>query len=300
MISNFSYEVYIPSLGDNIRYNELDNRTYLNMLKFLRNNDDVGLELLLEDLITTLQVSGDKIKMSRLDKYCVVLTIIMVCIGNDLQFTVTCNQTQKEYNVDIRIGDIISKINELKLTDINIKLDDSNSITVSIPASIRGNDVNVIDKIKLNNREYDVSQATDKQIDQIIEHMPYNVFTRMRDTFADIHKQTNNIVYFKHRTPYVADSTYTSYNFNLYDDSFYNFIKTLLREDLLGYYKMYYALTTKFKFDMNYIQSITPAETKMYLSMVREDIKQRQEAIEQSSKSNPGASIPLSMPPDAS
>ena len=122
----------------------------------------------------------------------------------------------------------------------------------------------------------------------------------MRDTFADIHKQTNNIVYFKHRTPYVVDSTYTSYNFNLYDDSFYNFIKSLLREDLLGYYKMYYALTTKFKFDMNYIQSITPAETKMYLSMIREDIKQRQEAIEQSSKSKPGESIPLSMPPDAS
>ena len=48
MIRNFNYEVYIPSLGDSIRYNELDNRAYLNMLKssFTINEKEINLKLI--------------------------------------------------------------------------------------------------------------------------------------------------------------------------------------------------------------------------------------------------------------
>ena len=80
--------------------------------------------------------------------------------------------------------------------------------------------------------------------------------------------------------------------FNLYDDTFYEFIKMLFKEDLLSFYKMYYALTTKFKFDMTYVQSITPAETRMYLTFVQEDVSEKKKQIEDASRSSPASNNP--------
>ena len=268
----------MPSQARDVKFYELQNREYLNILKFLQNQDDDNLEIFLENLIQKTCTEPDLYKeFNRLDKYCIILSVIMICIGNTLEYTLTCSETEKQFNVEIVLSDIISKINNINFSDITISLTGDDYMKVSGPTSLRGVSDNIIQTLHINNKTFDMTQYSTDQLDVIVRDLPYNVFAHLRDTFQNIHNDCQDIIYFSYRSPHVDDAKPTEYKFNIYDSSFFEFIKTLLKEDLLGYYKIFYALTTKFKFDMTYIQSITPSETKMYLSFVKEDIKLRQE-----------------------
>ena len=296
MINRFSYNVYVPSLRRSVRYTELNSMTYMIILKYIQNDDDDGLEHMLEHLIEQLCVEKIHMnKLTRLDKYCILMTIIMVCVGNTLQYNIQCPSTNKEYMIDIVLSNIISQINEIDVTDMRVDLDEHNYITMTTPGSIRGSITNILSQVCINNKTYDVSGLTDDQLNGLFDKLPYNIFSELQQTYRNVNKQCEDIVYMQYKSPYVKDSRAVEYKFNLYNDEFFKFIKLLLREDLLNYYKMYYSLTTKFKFDMTYIQSITPTEIKMYLGMVREDIKKKQEQLEQSAGKNK-QTLPVSMP----
>ena len=296
MINGFSYNVYVPSLRRSVRYSELNSMTYMVILKYIQNDDDDGLEHMLEHLIEQLCVEKINMKkLTRLDKYCIVMTMIMVCVGNTLQYNILCPETDKEYMIDIVLGNIISQINEIDVTDLRVDLDEHNYITMTTPGSIRGPITNTLSQVCINNKTYDVTGLTDDQLNGLFDKLPYNIFSELQQTYRNISKQCDDIVYMQYKSPYVKDSREVKYRFNLYNDEFFKFIKLLLREDLLNYYKMYYSLTTKFKFDITYIQSITPTEIKMYLGMVRDDIKKKQEQLEQSTgKQN--QNLPVSAP----
>ena len=296
MINGFSYNVYIPSLRRSVRYSELNSMTYMVILKYIQNDDDDGLEHMLEHLIEQLCVEEINMKkLTRLDKYCIVMTIIMVCVGNTLQYNILCPETDKEYMIDIVLGNIISQINEIDVTDMRVDLDEHNYITMTTPGSIRGSITNTLSQVCINGKTYDVTGLTGDQLNGLFDKLPYNIFSELQQTYKNINKQCDDIVYMQYKSPYVKDSREVKYRFNLYNDEFFKFIKLLLREDLLNYYKMYYSLTTKFKFDMTYIQSITPTEIKMYLGMVRDDIKKKQEQLEQASGKQK-QNLPVSAP----
>ena len=218
--------------------------------------------------------------------------MIMIGIGNTLEFKITCTETDKEFNVDIIISDIISKINSIDINNMEIPLDAENYIVVSTPSEIFGDESNYIKQLYINNQLFNMVELSTDERDVVIEQLPYNVFDRIHNMFHHIYKQCDEIVYFEYRSPHVPDSKPIQFTFNLYDSTFFDFIKTLLRDDLLSYYKMYYSLTAKFKFDITYLQDITPAETKMYMSFIREDLQERKEQVNEATSKIPNIKMP--------
>ena len=214
----------------------------------------------------------------------------MVCVGNILEFSITCPDTDKTYNIDITVSDIIPKINNLDFAEITVPIYDDNHMVVSIPDSILGSTDNYIKRLYINNNIFDLSSMTDTEVSTVIEQLPYNVFHRLQDALHDIYEQCDNIVYFTYTSPYVPASKPVKFRFNLYDASFFDFIKTLLRDDLLSYYKMIYSMISRFKFTESHINSITPAELKMYMSFVKEEVKVHNDRVESMSK-KPTSSI---------
>jgi len=269
--------VYVPSVARSVKFKEITNHNYMNILKFIQNNDDTGLVMYLEHLISDR--CNESVKgFDRLDKYCIVLTMIMICIGNQLEYTMTCPVTDKEFNIEINVGHIISSINDIEITETDASLGGGDFITLCPPMDLHAEVETLLKQIHINGKTYDISNYTSDQLDNLVSMIPYNIFTELQQIHQSIHSKCDNIVYYKYVNPHMQENNTTEYKLNLFDGSFFRFIKTLLREDLLGYYKVYYSLSTKFKFDMQYIESITPAETKTYMSLIREDIKKRDEA----------------------
>ena len=293
MIDRFCYDVYVPSLARDIKFYELDNAAYMTILKFLQNNDDDGLCMFLEGLIETLCVDYTLCNnLNRLDKYCIVLTMIMISVGNVLEYNVTCRETEQEYKIEIKINEIISKINNIQGKEHRVTMSNGGEVVVSLPMSLSSNFSSIISSVKFGKKTYDLTTMNEEQLDTIISSLPYNVFEKIKKQYSVIHEQCGEIVYYSYKSPYIKNAVSTEYKFNIFNNTFFDFIKLLLNEDLLNYYKMFYSITTKFKFDMQYVQSITPSETKMYMSFIKEDIKHKQDQIEANrNKNSPGLSV---------
>jgi len=290
----FCFTVYIPSLHRDEHIYELITGEYLGILKFIQNNDNIGLSNYLEYIVETKCQDPEIFKnLNRLDKYCIILSLVMVCVGNLLEFSITCPETDKTYNIDITVSDIIPKINNLDFAEITVPIYNDNHMVVSIPDSILGSTDNYIKRLYINNNTFDLSSMTDTEVSTVIEQLPYNVFHHLQDALNDIYEQCDDIVYFTYTSPYVQASKPVKFRFNLYDTSFFDFIKTLLRDDLLSYYKMIYSMISRFKFTESHINNITPAELKMYMSFVKEEVKVHNDRVESmSSKSTSSISPP--------
>lgn len=285
-MNRFCYDVYVPSIQSNVKFYELLNKDYLSMLKFLQNNDDPGFATFVDHLLTQLIVDKHaQHQFDRLDKYCILLTIMMICVGNVLEFTTTCSETDKQFTIDIVIGKVVSSINDIQVSSHVVDVGDDIQIKLSPPRSLFGPFRTPINSITVAGVEQDTTSLTDDQLDDLIATLPYNVFTQLQQVYKDIHEQCDNVTYFSYKNPHQLDKPPVEYVFNLFDDSFFQFIKLLIRDNLINYYKMMYTLTTKFKLDMSYIQNITPNETKTYMSLIREDVKQLKEKQEQAQQS---------------
>lgn len=293
MNSKFSYSVYIPSLHREVRFYELHNKEYFHVLKFIQNNDDEGLSDLLEHILRELVVEKGIIdQFTRVDKYCAIMYIIMICVGNQLEYTLVCDETKKEYSVAIIISSIIGMINELDYGNIEIEIGPGAHLIMSIPTSLSGPSENIMKSLHINDSVFDLTSMTSEQVDNIMDSIPYSTYASLHDTIAMIHRECNDIIFFEYKSPFSEESS-SMFRFNIYNNTFFDFIKLLLRDDLLNYYKIYHALITRFNYDASYIESITPSELKTYLTLIREDNEERRKEIEKQAPPTPGPSMPV-------
>ena len=72
--------------------------------------------------------------------------------------------------------DIVSKINNIQFSNINIPLNDTDYVSVSGPVSLRGSSDNIIQSIHINGKIFDVDQYSTEELKTIIESMPSNIF----------------------------------------------------------------------------------------------------------------------------
>ena len=82
----FSSKLFLPILNEEIRYLNLNNNNYLDILKFITNNDDEGLidyfyNILQEKILDKNLVS----KLSVIEKFLILLDLRSILLGDKLQ-----------------------------------------------------------------------------------------------------------------------------------------------------------------------------------------------------------------------
>ena len=132
MIDRFCYKVYLPSKKEFFNFYELNNKEYLAILKFNRNNDKPNLSKYLENLIT--EKSVDRIDdLHRIDKYCIILTMIIVSVKPVFKLVGTCDETDNTYDIHVNGNDILDKISNVQYTDITSHVSGDLSIHYGYP-----------------------------------------------------------------------------------------------------------------------------------------------------------------------
>ena len=114
MPSEFCYKVYLPSTDTYEYFKELNNKELLTMLKYCANDDKSGFADYMECII--LKKSVNTLTLHRLDKFCILYTMMLVCIKNTVTLVCKCEDTDKDYNTVINIIDLLNVISNIKYT----------------------------------------------------------------------------------------------------------------------------------------------------------------------------------------
>lgn len=281
MLDRFVFNVYLPSIKDYVRVSELTNREYINILKFNRNNDTRGLSDYLEWLITTK--TEQHIKLHRIDKFCILLTLIMANITSNVTLTGRCEETDQEYEVHVDVADVLNIITNIdytehEITHANIKM------TTRYPTSIMTHNPTIQDivyDITVDGHVYNTCDMTEEQFNQVIGNLPGRMFKSIVESVKDIRDKHSDIVLLDVFSPYIDNPTHNSLTLDLMGNSLYDFICTLFGNDLNGFYELQFAMMNNYKFPPEYYMSITPTEVKAFYGYMKSDVEKKNKHIEQ-------------------
>lgn len=284
----FQYKVYLPSISDYVRVDELKNHEHLNIIKYNKNNDIVGLSNYLESLIHN-KISNKDISLHRIDKFCIILTMIMVCIDSTITLQSTCEVTEQDYEIVIDVGDILNIISNVEYNNTILK---SNDIYMNIqyPSNILvSGDIDVKDYIKsieIHSNVYELETLSAHDIDSIISKLPGNIYPRLLKMIEALKAPHKNINILTFKSPYDDESEETRIEFNLTTNDILHFILLLLGNDLNAFYELQFNMMSNYHFPPDYFMKCSPIESKIYYNYMKSDVDQKNKQIEESRKQN--------------
>lgn len=304
MNGKFKFGIYLPTLGTYGQFGELSSSNYLDIIKFIQNNDDDNLIKMFNKLVSELIEQPDMIsRLTRIDMFCILLNLRIVCVGSKVELKIRCPATKKPFTVPVDLYDILDSVTnyDIQYTE-SIKIGESCEITLIPPVSLQTNEdddvvLNSISRIILNGTEYNTSEYTLKQKEEIIDHLPGNILKKILDHITKNHKHYN-IHAIKYRSPHDASSDHVTYDLQLYNNSFYEFIKTIYNNNLEEQYYLRYILSHRLGFNSEYIETRTPAEIDTYVGFYKQELEEQKKQNEkQQGTGGQGPMLPPAMSP---
>jgi hypothetical protein len=290
-VRRFTYTAKLPSCNKVINIKELLYFDYKQLVKTLTNdNNHVTIDFF-EDLIKN-SCEGDTSLFTFIDKIIVLLTIRAVCISPDLELTVTCPATDKTFNTNIQIFDIINNLSTLNLSpDIystkKTYNDNKLIIELGMPGKITldQEDFNlisaVIKKLTINGNDVTVDKHT------LIEHLPMSVLKDISDYVLYLSNTIRDIKLLDILSPYTNENNNIQVPLNLFANSILDFLKMCFKRGLISLYELEYFLISKLHIDFDLIKNSTLAELNIYINLFKDEKRDE----ESRNKANKGLNL---------
>ena len=287
----FSSKLFLPVLKKEIRYLNLNNHNYLDILKFVINSDDEGLidyfdNILLEKILNKNLVN----KLSVVEKFLILLDLRSILLGDKLQLI-----NKENVNIDLSISSIrdnlIKNINNIEL----IKYIDYNTIqlSLSIPKSFDSVNIDkiykeIIDKIKIGEDNIEFFSLIDEEKDIIINNLPANLAQELLQFIEYCQEISETIDIIKGNERIGLDSV----PLRLFDKTLFMFLKNTFGNDLMGFYELQFNMMSKLNVSSDNFMKMSPAECKIFIQFYNQDMKRQEDAQKSSNSVSSMPSMP--------
>jgi len=270
-------------LTDNksVECRELPNRLYVPFVKSIMNNDNVIISNFLDKIIEYTIINKNQIKeLNCIDKFLILLDLRSISINNNI----TINTGQLFNNTNVEIDKLCAHILEsLPIITEQVFIDDLIKIRINIPKDISyefTNIANTIQSIQIDKDLIQMNQVTSKMRESILNFIPAKLFNQIIN-FIDITTKSMEHI------DIIAANTkqnISKVEFNIFNNTLFEFIKAIYNENLLNVYKMQYILMSKLNYDNDTYLNLTPNESQLHLNFYNEELKQQQDEYNKNSK----------------
>jgi hypothetical protein len=289
---DYTTKLFLPILKQNIRYKNITNKNYFDIIRFITNNDDEGLNEYFEWLLYDIIIDKDIIKkLTNVEKFLILLDNRSNTIGNSLQI-----KNDKNNKIELSIitikNDIIKNLNKLNLT----KVVNSETYTVefSLPKSLIINSIDdiykqIFNKIRIEEDEIQFSLLTDQEKLDIINIIPAEISAEMMSFIKNTKEGLTKIKIITENTKIGLENI----DLNSYDSTLFMFLKSIFKDSLMNFYELQYSLVTKMNVGYDQFVEMTPNECKLYIKFYNDEKRREQEEQEKQQGSIPSMpSIP--------
>ena len=281
----FSSKIYLPILKEEIRYTHLNNSNYLDILKFVKNNDDEGLINYFNDILKNKVYQSNVLKkISNIEKFLILLDMRSILLGDKLQL-VNGNNTNIDLSISSIKDNLINKLNNINLITCveynNIKL------TLSIPKSLDIENIDqiykeLISEIIINDDIIEFSLLTDEEKESIISSIPANLANELLNFIEFCQKMSESLSIINGNERLGIDNI----PLRVFDKTMFSFLKNIFGNDLMSFYELQFNMMSKLHVSSDNFMKMTPNECKIFINLFNQDMK-RQEDAQKTSNSTP-------------
>lgn len=282
----FKFKIYLPSKKRYYHFNEITNKDYLDIVKIISNSDDDQLLSHFNDIIYNL--SDKKVnpnRISRIDSFCILLNLYIVCVSNILEITPREQQVSK---IKIDLYDILDKVTNFDFeythllevnSDIKVRLATPSTIYEPTADNLI---TSVIDTLHISGQTFKFSQFDTNQQQSIIDNISSDVTTRIIKKIKEIDQQYHlDVITYGQDPPTVI-------TLNLYNNSMFELLKVIYNSNLEAEYYYRYFMAKHINLPGDQIELSTPAEIQTYLQFYKRERKEEEKAREKAERAQGG------------
>tara|TARA_R110000868_G_scaffold54509_8_gene170305 strand:- start:4618 stop:5469 length:852 start_codon:yes stop_codon:yes gene_type:complete len=272
-------------LTDNkfVECRELPNKLYVPFVKSIMNNDNIIISNFIDRIIEYTVIDKNQIKeLNCIDKFLILLDLRSISISN----SITINTGQLFNNTNVEIDKLCVHILEsLPIITEQVFIDDLIKIRINIPRDISyefTNIANTIQSIEIDKDLIQMNQVTSKIRESILNFIPAKLFNQIINFINITTKSLEHINIITANTKLNINKV----EFNIFNNTLFEFIKAIYNENLLNVYKMQYILMSKLNYDNDTYLNLTPNESQLHLNFYNEELKQQQDEYNKNSKAS--------------
>lgn len=290
----FTSKIYLPILKKEIRYESLINYHYFNILKFITNNDDEGLNFYFENIIkNSITEPNYYSELTNLEKFLILLDMRSTSVGDNLQLNGS-NSAKIDISLNAIKNSILNKFKDIELS--KIVSDNNFKFYLSIPKNFFVEDIDqlykeIIDKIEVNDEVLHYFSLTDQEKEDIINCIPATVSGDMLNYIRDTQEIVKSINIITGNSKFGLETIILS----VFDKTMFYFLKSIFTDDLYNYYDLQYNLSNKMNVSYDHFMKMSPNECKLFINFYNKDISKQEEAQSKQQGSYPKPTMP-SMP----
>lgn len=265
----------LPAVRRRVCYTEFNNLHHFNVIKYMSTNDDNVIEDMFNDIIHDL-TGEDALKMFAVDKFCLLLDIRSVALGDKIEFK-TNSQVKASFNLSSILHNVRNIIENTQLShDVHVG---DVVLTTSVPRRIQTSNVddlvhNSIYTIQDDNNVYYFDDMSSKEQQALLSSLPADVLNKVIENINKNQAVIKDTFLIKENTDIGIDA----FPFGLYDNSLFAFLKSIYSEDLMGFYELQYSLITKLHISYDHFMQMTPNECRVFINIHNKEMKKQEDA----------------------
>ena len=272
---HYSFPVFITN-NRKIYCKELKNIHYKNIIKFIENNDDIGLCNFFEKIVEELS-NGEN--LNYIDKFLILLSLRMVCVNKMLVL-----ESSSQIKSSISLEDIIKKIIENFTPNLRtLQCMKDIEIIIGYPNTIKSKD-NIFDKIhsiNINGSNVTFANISNKEKDEILSLLPASV---AQEIYKELIKD-ESFKEIKLFSFYLQEGIEQEYFFSYDSKRNFELLKSLYSDSLKNLYYYEYICSYKLHIPLNdYLYNMTPVETILQIKTLTNELESQNKAAKASNQ----------------
>jgi len=289
-VEQFKLNLYVHSLDTKVRFNELTNFYFLNILKYFTNKDYAGVSDYFDKILYELIVDKNIFYiLNNFDKFLLLLQLKAANVNPEVKL-VFKNEKEpgKNATFSINIFKEVSKITENKFyIKDNIQINNNFSVKLSLPKSlfIENYDnvfLEIIQSIKIDESETAFNSLNNNEKNQILENIPGNYISYFTKFIENSNKTANKIFLFKKNNsiPNSSDLMLDFFNNNML-----NYLELIYHENLYNFMEFVYVNIAKLNMSLTDFYNQVPSESLLMFNLFKKDLQMQQEEMNKSTES---------------
>lgn len=276
----FTFSIKLTN-SKSVECRELTNKLYVPFVKSIMNNEHIIISNFIDKIIEHTVIDTNRIKeLNCIDKFLILLDLRSISINNNI----TINTGKLFNNTTVEIDKLCAHILEsLPLITEQFIIDDLITLEINIPKDISyefTNIANTVRSIQIDKDLIQMNQVTSKVRESILNFIPAKLFDQVTK-FIDITTKSMEHINIINGDDKLGIG---KVEFNIFNNTLFEFIKAIYNEDLLNLYKMQYILMSKLNFDNDTYLNLTPNESQIHLNFYNEELKQQQDEYDKTNK----------------
>jgi len=286
---SFVYSVFLPGLGREVWIEEINYKSYKDLVKSMYNKDDSSFILhsnrVIEQIAPGLLEGG----LNIVDKIILLVNARSISVKPDLNVKCRCDKTGKEFEAAIELDNIFETLSNVECSNT---IQHKNT-TVKYSISKARDEVHFLEKEMENLYIYQLASCIDivdtstgtinfnnldfKARCRAVENLPVQLTTAILKDIVNIETAISKYKLLLVKSPFTGLPV-VDIDVSIDTAVLRGFLKLLFTDDLNNLYRLNFQLISILHFTGDYIETISPAEMYLYWSLHLQDSQKEEPA----------------------